>query len=141
MAALASSTMNDSSQNEQYFSSTQLHFIDSTISNSAFSSTHSSSETKQPTSAAPALAVTAPTPTTSVQEQPHQQPQNALPTDWSADPWSWSTPDISADAFSNFDVDYTGVDLNGGGDFNWYNWVESANAMEWDTGSGNNGWP
>jgi hypothetical protein len=55
-----------------------------------------------------------------------------LPSDWAAD-WSlgtgimpWLYPDVNTDMDINMEVN---------ADVNWYNWVESAKGMEWDSGT------
>ena len=65
---------------------------------------------------------------------------NAVPavsTTWSMGPsfvpWLWADVDPSVDMFANVDVDAVDVNMDLGGEVDWYNWVESAKGMEWDT--------
>jgi len=63
------------------------------------------------------------------------------PASWSTGPgltgWLWADADPSANVFANVDVDAIDVNMDlDGGDIDWYNWVESAKGMEWDTGIG-----
>jgi hypothetical protein len=61
----------------------------------------------------------------------------AVPEDWSGDismgpgftPWLWPGADPSVDVLADVDVN---MDLDG--EVNWYNWLESAKDMEWNSG-------
>ena len=66
---------------------------------------------------------------------------NAFPTvpaDWSdsrhmgpgAVPWLWADVDYSMDAYPSLDGDFIDVNMDLGGEINWYNWVESVKDME-----------
>lgn len=57
-----------------------------------------------------------------------------LPTGSSIMPWLWADADPPVEIFANVDVD---MDLEG--EIDWYNWVESAKVMEWNSGSGGDG--
>ena len=65
---------------------------------------------------------------------------NALPTDWASQvnglgsgPWLWADTDPSVDVFSGLDFDFGDVNMDLDGDIDWYNWVESAKGMDWNT--------
>jgi len=63
---------------------------------------------------------------------------------WSLGPgfahWLWADADPSVDVFANVDVDADDVNMDlDGGEVDWYNWVESAKGIEFDTGQGDNG--
>ena len=74
-------------------------------------------------------------------------PYPTIPPDWSNDdtmgpgflPWLWTDADSSVDTFSNLDVDPMDVVMDLDGEVDWYNWVESAKGMEWDTRPTSNG--
>ena len=48
-------------------------------------------------------------------------------------------PNLSLDAFANFDLDSIDVNMDLDGEVNWYDWIESAQGMEWDTKPSGNG--
>ena len=47
-------------------------------------------------------------------------------------PRLWADADLSANVFSNLDLDSIDANMDLDGEVNWYNWVESAKGMEWD---------
>ena len=72
---------------------------------------------------------------------PSYNPFPTVPMDWSdgrnmgpsSVPWLWADTDPSVDVFSNLDMDSINVNMDLDGEVNWYNWVESAKGMEWNT--------
>lgn len=48
-------------------------------------------------------------------------------------PWLWADADPNNDGFANVDVDAIDVNMDLDGEMDWYNWVESAKGMEWDS--------
>lgn len=48
------------------------------------------------------------------------------------DPRLWADADLSANVFSNLDLDFIDANMDLDGEVNWYNWVESVRGMEWD---------
>lgn len=58
----------------------------------------------------------------------------AVPTSWSIGPgfvpWLGADADPSVDVFANVDVDTTDVNMDFGGEVDWYGWVESAKDEE-----------
>ena len=72
------------------------------------------------------------------QTAPHLFP--TLPADWvdgrtartDLFPGVGADADLSADIFSNFNVDSIDVNMDLDGDVNWYNWIESVQGVQWD---------
>jgi hypothetical protein len=66
-----------------------------------------------------------------------------VPVTWSMGPgldhWLWADADPSADVFADVDFDASDVNMDLDGEMDWYNWVESAKGMEWNTGPNGNG--
>lgn len=66
----------------------------------------------------------------------------AAPADWSDSrtlgpgfvPWLWADTDPRVDVFANVDLDAIDVNMDVDGEVNWYDWVEYARNMEWDSG-------
>ena len=52
--------------------------------------------------------------------------------------WPWADSDSSADAFANMDMSAVDVNMGLDDEVDWYNWVESAKDMEWNSGPNGN---
>ena len=48
------------------------------------------------------------------------------------DPRLWADADLSANVFSNLDLDSIDANIDLDGEVNWYDWVVSVRGMEWD---------
>lgn len=74
-------------------------------------------------------------------------PFPTVPADWSDGrtmgpgfvPWLWADADPSVDVFSSLDVDSLDVDMDLDGEVNWYNWIGSAEGLEWNAKPSGNG--
>lgn len=71
---------------------------------------------------------------------------NAVPADltaWSMGPgfvpWLWADADPSVDVFAGVDVGAIDVNMDLDAEVDWYNWVESAQGMQWDAGPSGSG--
>jgi hypothetical protein len=76
------------------------------------------------------------TPLMATAQVPLLHPENSIynaPVDWGiGQPLLWAAADPSVDFFAGLDLD---ADMELDQEFNWYNWVESAKGMEWNTTS------
>jgi hypothetical protein len=76
------------------------------------------------------------TPLMATAQVPLLHPENSIynaPVDWgTGQPLLWAAADPSVDFFAGPDLD---ADMELDKEFNWYNWVESAKGMEWNTRS------
>jgi hypothetical protein len=75
---------------------------------------------------------------------PSQHAVPAISTTWSMGagslPWlPWADADPSVEMFAGVDFDAIDVNMDLDGEVDWYNWVESAKGMEFDTGPSGNG--
>lgn len=71
---------------------------------------------------------------------------NAVPADptaWSMGPgfvpWLWADADPSVDVFAGVDIGAIDVNMDFDAEVDWYNWVESAQGMQWDAGPSDSG--
>jgi hypothetical protein len=71
---------------------------------------------------------------------------NAVPADstaWSMGPgfvpWLWADADPSVDVFTSVDIGAIDVNMDLDAEVDWYNWVESAQGMQWDAGPSGSG--
>jgi Fungal specific transcription factor domain len=103
---------------------------------------------KFPTTTSPNFQTTITTsaPENSTTEQTAEPSYNALsdiPVTWSMGPgldhWLWADADPSVNVFANMDFDANDVNMDVDGEMDWYNWVESAKGMEWNTGQNGSG--
>ena len=71
---------------------------------------------------------------------PAYDPFSTVPTDWpdgrtmgpGLTHWLWADADPSADVLPNLDLESFDVNMGLDGEVNWYEWVQSAQGMDWD---------